>query len=88
MKPVPAKLFFPPLAAALLLAAFPLFAQEAQEAQEAEEAQGDSSVVRYIEAQDRIIRDPCKDPAHHRHRVARNGNRAWISWWGIPSTGT
>ena len=34
MKPVPAKLFFPSLAAALLLAAFPLFAEEVQEAQE------------------------------------------------------
>ena len=58
MKPVPAKLFFPSLAAALLLAAFPLFAeevQEAQEAQEAEEAQENGLVVRYTGAEDRII---------------------------------
>ena len=50
MKPVPAKLSFPSLAAVLLLAAFPLFAQEAEEAQE------DSSVVRYTGAEDQIIR--------------------------------
>ena len=55
MKPVPAKLFFPSLAAALLLAAFPLFAEEVQEAQEAEEAQENGLVVRYTGAEDRII---------------------------------
>ena len=52
MKPVPAKLFFPSLAAALLLAAFPLFAEEVQEVQEAQE---NGLVVRYTGAEDRII---------------------------------
>ena len=60
MKPDPAKLFFPSLAAVLLLAAFPLFAEEVQEAQEAEEAQENGLVVRYTEAEDRIIRIQAK----------------------------
>ena len=45
MKPVPAKLSFPSLAAALLLAAFPLFAEEAE----------GGLVVRHTGAEDRII---------------------------------
>ena len=79
MKPVPAKLSFPSLAAVLLLAAFPLFAQEAQD---------NGPVLRVVETQDRIIPDPGQDPAHYRHRLACVGNRAGFRGGGIPSTGT
>ena len=51
MKPVPVKLFFPSLAAVLLLAAFPLFAEEAKEAEE------DAPVMRHTGAEDRIAQD-------------------------------
>ena len=56
MKPVPVKLSFPSLAAVLLLAAFPLFAEKAGEDQEIQETQGDGLVVRYTGAEDQIIR--------------------------------
>ena len=67
MKLIPVKLFFPSLAAALLLAAFPLFAEEAKEAEEdglvvrhtgakGRIAQDTAPVLRIIEAEDQIIR--------------------------------